>query len=972
MFDRTIDAVPSIELSEYSSAFCRIAAKTGKKNSENDSEEWLPLWTHLYDTACVMQHLVEYWFPMRAEDIGLNQEELKQAVTALGLLHDIGKATPLFQWKLEGHLSGLKDRLNESGLTLTKKPTQDELKEYGHGILGGVLLVQQDNCPESYATIVASHHGKTPGAEYSDEDTSVYSIVLHPSFYQDPNSKEQWKAVRQEYIKFACQCCHINSLNELPELSKPAQIILLGLLIMADWIASNTNFYPLISVQDESVASLVERERVGLEERLGITGRWMPGLSDSESLMTKRFCFSPNAMQKMVLDAGGETKNPGLFILEAPMGNGKTEAALALAEQIAAKTGKNGVAFFLPSQATGNAIFDRLIDWAKKLENQDILSVELSHAKAEFQDSFAQMDKEAKNNNLTESNECDDDERDDQPGIIVHQFFNGKKLKLLANAVVGTVDQFLMAGLRQRHVMLRHLGLAGKVVIIDECHAYDAYMNIYLDRVLEYLSEYHVPVILLSATLPAARRKELVEAYLKSSRSEFIKSSGKVLNEEERQELTGLHYPMLTYTDGNRISVKTVNLDTAKKEIQVKRITDEKITEVVNKTVASGGCVGIIMNTVNRAQETYELLKNVTGIHPIMYHAQFVMPDRIKKEKQILECVGKKSLPEQRKGVVVVGTQVLEQSLDIDFDVLITDICPMDLLLQRIGRLHRHNRNRPNSLQDAVCYVVGTDTIRIKDEDEQGGTGQKSAAEIIYGHYLLLRTCMKLPDTIVFPDDIITLVQAVYDEEDAQKDIPKGIQESYAKYSEQRDKKSAKAEGYLLKKLVYGRRAPKTIESLLDQSDSITEDSARAAVRDGTSSIEVIIVIKTADGYEMISEKQIPKCNGKTLPSETARELAKYSMRLPFKLSNPGIEERTRKALKASMEGLPDEWLKSPWLHEELFLVMEKENNGCASCTLVIEKRPAIKGNMNTILGDNEYLLKYTQDKGLTVEKDPK
>lgn len=205
----------------------------------------------------------------------------------------------------------------------------------------------------------------------------------------------------------------------------------------------------------------------------------------------------------------GTVKTPGVMILEAPMGHGKTEAALAAAEILMNRFGLGGAAFFLPSQATSNAMFTRMTQWARHQPDAVRVAVELAHGQAELNAEFACLES---GHVQIEQGEADGDP------LQTHAFFRGRKTKLLANLVVGTVDQLLMAALNRKHVMLRQLGLIGKVVILDECHAYDAYMNTYLDRVLNWLGAYHVPVILLSATLPGQRRAELLRAYLRKKK----------------------------------------------------------------------------------------------------------------------------------------------------------------------------------------------------------------------------------------------------------------------------------------------------------------------------------------------------------------------------------------------------------------------------------------------------------------------
>ena len=172
---------------------------------------------------------------------------------------------------------------------------------------------------------------------------------------------------------------------------------------------------------------------------------------------------------------------------------------------MASRFGLGGVFFGLPTQATANGIFPRLLGWADTQSEKTLpQAIKLAHGMAELNECYLRL--QGRGVQLEE-------DAQEEHRVQVHQWFRGNKQVLLANFVIGTVDQLLLAALAQKHVMLRHLGLAGKVVIIDECHAYDTYMNCYLDRTLEWLGWYKVPVILLSATLPARRRTELVEAY---------------------------------------------------------------------------------------------------------------------------------------------------------------------------------------------------------------------------------------------------------------------------------------------------------------------------------------------------------------------------------------------------------------------------------------------------------------------------
>src|SRR5699024_786567 len=190
-----------------------------------------------------------------------------------------------------------------------------------------------------------------------------------------------------------------------------------------------------------------------------------------QELYEKRFGFKePHNIQKTFTDIIEQSAGSEIFILEAPMGIGKTEAALIGVEQLAKKTGRNGLFFGLPTQATSNGIYPRIYSWLNKISKEfdENLPIRLAHGKAALNDDFSSL---ARNINI-------DEKRKDS--IFVNEWFSGRKTTALDDFVVGTVDQFLLLALKQKHLALRHLGFSKKVIIIDEVHSYDSYMSQYL------------------------------------------------------------------------------------------------------------------------------------------------------------------------------------------------------------------------------------------------------------------------------------------------------------------------------------------------------------------------------------------------------------------------------------------------------------------------------------------------------------
>ena len=632
----------------------------GKTDPEN-SNLWLPLWMHLRDTAEIMELLVRKWLPDSVKRAsGLEEEELVQLARFLGWVHDQGKIIPTFQSTIMQCLPEAKQRLER--LTPLNCQTLNR-RETPHARASEAIL-RKLGCPDGIASVAGAHHGKPQDGTEVDKQFTCWEVNYYPE-----EQKGVWEGFWNELLQEALQDSGYSGVDALPVLNQPEEILLTGLLIMADWIASNTDYFPLIPVEETGSEEVYpERaDRAWREwDKQETASPWAAQTTIAEpEEFAKRFGFAPNAVQQAAMEAANTMDAPGILILEAQMGVGKTEAALAAAEILAARFGAGGIFFGLPTQATANGIFGRLLDWAQKQSDGLEHSIRLAHGMAQLNTDYLKLQQEPV--------PVEDDADDPEERVMVHQWFQGSKQALLANFVIGTVDQLLMAALQQKHVMLRHLGLAGKVVVIDECHAYDAYMNCYLDRALNWLGEYRVPVILLSATLPAKRRAELVTAYL----------NRKTLPDAPWKTCRG--YPLLTWTDGKQVQQTGIPLHTPPRRVTMESLTEEHLPEMLQNALREGGCAGVIVNTVRKAQDlAARLREELPEFEVLVFHAQFLMPDRAEKEQRLMERIGKRSTPAQRDRLIVVGTQVLEQSLDIDFDYMITELCPMDLLLSLI------------------------------------------------------------------------------------------------------------------------------------------------------------------------------------------------------------------------------------------------------------------------------------------------
>ena len=890
---------------KLSSAASSIVAKTDSAGSG-----WLPLNFHLLDTAAVAGRLLNNWLPpaaRRAMAPNLDDETLYRVVMFLSLAHDFGKATPAFQEKVVRFVPGAKERLASEGMHIPAMPSAGKSP---HAIAGETLLLEA-SVPASLAAIVGAHHGK-PADDAVDPVTDQLATLR--SNYRGRGKDETWQQVQREYLCWALNLSGFASSEELPALSVPSQILLTGLLIMADWIASCTDYFPLIPFGGPVTEYDVSRIDAAWE-RLCLIPAWTPEeFPGIEGLCAERFGFEPNALQQAAMDIASKAADPGILIVEAQMGIGKTEAALLAAEIMSdgsnGKPKRGGVFFGLPTQATANGIFERLLDWGEKQAQYTPATIRLAHGAAELNEAYAGL------MNSAGHPSCIDPDAPDDSCLIVHEWFRGRKQALLSDFVVGTVDQLLMVALKQRHVMLRHLGMCGKIAIIDECHAYDAYMNRYLESALRWLGACHVPVILLSATLPAERRAAFIDAYTNRSRRQV--TDGEAWR-------TCRDYPLLTWTDSGIVSQRAIRSGAVSTAVSIERMPDtpdetmemEALSARLASLLADGGCAGVVVNTVRRAQKFAQLLRErLPEFDVLLLHAQFVMPERIKREQELLRRVGK--LSENRNRLIAVGTQVFEQSLDLDFDLLATDLCPMDLLLQRLGRLHRHHNHdaeRPAALREARCLLMGTG-----EKPEEG-----SAA--VYGEYLLMRTRSLLPETISLPSDIPELVRKTYDDALPLPQLPEGYDAAREKYQTGLRQQQNKANTFCLQLPQESRRRPNTIDGLLSAGLG-TEEEGERSVRDGGPSIETLVLQRLDGSIRLLDGSRAHVFSSGHVPDEAScRLIARQKLRLPHALCTPWAAPGVIGALRAASAEL-SEWYQSSWLRGELFLVLDE--NGTA------------------------------------------
>ena len=911
-----------------------LAAAVAKSDRENGND-WLPFWMHSFDTAGIMEKLAQKRLPESISDYLCaecgGREKLFSTLKFCALVHDIGKLTIVFQ-------SRIYDAVDFSPFAdcveLPKSGSLVNASDTPHALASEAILLKL-GCREGVASIAGAHHGR-PSAWTDVRDQISGACTAVENFYGKRGKYRQlFESLWKEWIDFSLECAGFSELSDLPDMAVPAQVVISGMLVTADWIASNTTYFPLISADQKGEFGDYPKRIENAWTTIGFPNMWESkarfGLDDEA--FKERFGFLPNPTQADIISTATDAESSGIYIIEAPMGLGKTEAALALSEILAARAGAGGMFFGMPTQATSNGIFPRLEKWAGGLaeDEQTLLAIKLAHGNAALNEDYRELFTGHSNLNI-----------ESDSGLIVHDWFSGRKQTLLSDFVIGTVDQLLMAALKQKHVMLKHFGLSGKVVVVDECHAYDAYMSQYLDMAIKWLGIYKVPVIILSATLPEKRRAELIEAYTDSEKRRAKHTEAhvdKTIADEAWKH--SLAYPLLTYTENNAVKQKALAFDGENKEVSVRRIIRDEVAATAGYAVERGGCVGVIVNTVRKAQEiAAELQSAFPKAEVIIMHAQFIMTDRAKREEQILKRVGKHSTPESRRGLIIVGTQVLEQSLDLDFDLMITELCPMDLLLQRTGRLHRHNRVRPQGLETACCFV-------LDETDDSFDSG--SAA--IYGEWLLMRTRALLPNKLTIPSDIPLLVQQTYDETNNEMlgELTEGMKKAQEENKLRTGKKRRSAENYLISKP--SNKKGKCLDGWLDNDiKPNNEQTGEKAVRDGDPSVDVIALMRDGEGLiRIIADKPETIIPADRPPSrEEALLIARQKLRLPGFFGRRWNIDSTITQLESETKSNFSAWQDSALLKEELVLLFDNE--------------------LNAVLG--EVRLHYDIKTGLTYEKE--
>jgi CRISPR-associated endonuclease/helicase Cas3 len=695
------------------------------------------LLAHLLDVAAVAEVLLQREPPATriraAKALSVDETAAQRWVAALAGLHDFGKAIAGFQAKWpEGQR-----QVALNGLDFTPATLACDNHSLATAAVLPLRLAHLSSAPSQWCAhvvqAISAHHG------YHFQPAQVAAG-------RPRREGPRWVAAREAILQAYWRTLTPQGAPSAQALPLSVVNWLAGLTSVADWIASNPDWFPMGERRDSladyyrhamdlagqalrqigwpDYAPLL-REEVDLDEQLG--------------RIVQRQGMTARPLQRGGNQLLRDARGPALLLVEAPMGEGKTELAFLAHLRLQAANQHRGLYVALPTQATGNAMFKRAATFLEAFASGP-MDVQLVHGGAAMNEDLRALR---------------DINQSAQETLAASAWFGQRRRPLLSPYGVGTVDQALYAVLNVRHHFVRLWGLSNRVVVLDEVHAYDTYTSGLIDMLLRWLKALGCSVVLMSATLPRSRRNELLFAWGAGG-----------------QATPTPDYPRLLLADDAGVrSLPVAARPLAPIALSGLGSDIEALADAAMASVAGGGCGALIVNTVQRAQSLYLALQSriaateLQDVTLLLFHARFPADERATLERRVLSLFGPEG--ERPPRALLVATQVAEQSLDVDFDFMFSDLAPVDLLLQRAGRLHRHDLRRPQAHAVARLQVAGLLPGQLPEL-------KQTAWGFVYDPYVLGRTWALLlqQTSLRLPDDIDRLVQAVYDDD---LDLPEGL-----------------------------------------------------------------------------------------------------------------------------------------------------------------------------------------------------
>jgi CRISPR-associated endonuclease/helicase Cas3 len=710
-----------------------------------DGKPGISVRNHCLNVGCVAEALLALLPPQL-------HKLIPPGAATLAALHDVGKVSPGFQQKCEKWQPSFK---------------RDAAYESRHQRISQIFLESlHGGSLRRCAEAVGAHHGRVQGC--------------------DPPADlggKTWERARQALLTDL-----VAEFQPLPvgdAGNEATEWLLAGLITLADWLGSDeNNFSPENHGRLDKSTQRARADEV--VKRLELGEAKLAGGKGFEQVFANRLKGeSPRPLQREIIAA--PRPEPGVYVIEDVMGSGKTEAALWLAYRLMTSGQARGLYFGLPTRVTSDRIHRRVREYLAEVYPQGV-EPPLLHGQAWLKEMPSVRPA------WKDSRDTSGDETPREQAEAARKWFASARRGLLAPFAVGTVDQALLSIVAAKWFFLRQFALAGKVVVLDEVHSYDLYTGTLIQHLVKRLRELHATPVILSATLTGKQRAAL-------------------LGEEPAANSDDAPYPALSVKIAEAPAVLLpVDAHTGTKRVRIAPIVVPDFEQVAaavslaSKLAMEGQNVVWIRNTVRHAQEAYRMLnaeRQEDAFEVGLLHSRFPAFQRGSYPKSSMEELKKHHLHEERwlwmlgkpeapraearpRGCVLVATQVVEQSVDIDGDVLITDLAPTDMLLQRLGRLHRHDRG-DRGLPTAYLVLpqpVAVDSVALSASEIKkslGGVGR------VYAPYVLLRTWKEWQPLreMSLPTDVRRLLKATYRDS---KDDPAGWHELYHDLKTERKK----------------------------------------------------------------------------------------------------------------------------------------------------------------------------------------
>lgn len=817
----------------------------GKFSAVDDATKYHLLPFHSLDVAAVAEALLKenIFFAQDLSDLlGLEQQQLIKLLCFFISLHDLGKFASAFQMIFSDKTSllfepkarikpydGKNFRHDRLGFHFWQK-VEELVLDY---VAPEEELDDDDQAFEALQTLaelVLGHHGKPINTNGSFELKS----------YLESKNEEAANVFVEEMLALFQPNIPSYLLADESWHARLKQVSwhLAGLTVLADWLGSNTEFFPY-ETEPMPLEEYWLQAQSKAKHALAKTDLWKKIAVKPFLSIKEHYGFEPTPLQQWA-ETVPVDNTPQLFMLEDITGAGKTEAALALTHRLMEAGAASGFYFGLPTMATSNAMFSRVAEhYLQMLETDEGTkpSIVLAHGARDMHEQFreavwasAKLDANYASTDASATAQCNS------------WLADSRKKALLAPVGVGTIDQTLLAVLPRRHQSLRLLGMNRKVLIFDEIHSADEYMFELFESLLSLHLHQGGSAILLTATLSQQQRQRLVNIWAEPL-------------QVENQQIQSTAFPLATkvsMASGVEEEPLASRADVSRKVNVIFLHNEESCVDALVAAAQKGECAVWVRNTVNDALDAYDaLVKELGEERCLLFHSRFALQDRKQIEKEVLTIFGKEGSANNRKGKVLVATQVFQESLDADADLMISDICPIDDLIQRAGRLHRHTRNKlgeyQRGIQDAreepLLYVHAPAWAAEPDKNWLSDSFQNT--EYVYrspGRLWLGMQKLQELGGWRMPEDARELIEAVYSLE-AKNTIPEALVEQEQEVMGEVRAKVARAQSSLIDWQHHGYS---------DQSSLVWhEDDTDISTRFSDVETAEVIVLKLKDNGKL-------------------------------------------------------------------------------------------------------------------------